>query len=86
MKPGRKPDPSKAHGINGYQYYGCRCDVCRAASAEYQRKLRRERRARGNPPTHGFPTYVNWMCRCDVCRAANTQVQRDFQARRKAAL
>lgn len=36
------------HGYRAYTTFGCRCEVCRAANAEYQRtyaKLRRRRDA-----------------------------------------
>jgi hypothetical protein len=42
---GNRKDPN--HGVNMYRY-GCRCDVCRAAIRDKQRKLREKRRLKPN--------------------------------------
>lgn len=56
------------HGRTGYANWGCRCGVCKAASAEiYQRR----RNAPREEVPHGPSGYVNWGCKCDTCRAAN---------------
>lgn len=38
-----KPTTTR-HGLHGYNFYGCRCELCRAAKAAYQRKLYDRRR------------------------------------------
>ena len=38
--------PPPKHGLNGYQNYGCRCDVCRDASTARRRE---QARAAGRP-------------------------------------
>ena len=35
--------PEPAHGYYRYWYYGCRCDVCRAANAAKSARLRQQR-------------------------------------------
>ena len=68
-------DGDPRHGLNGYTSLGCRCDICRAAMAEYQLR-RRERLAAALlagevAPPHGTEsTYVNYRCRCQACRRA----------------
>lgn len=72
--------PFKQHGYITYTR-GCRCDICRAAKAEYSRKQRAaasERRAneftkgRYTVPdiTHGYSGYANYGCRCWQCTEA----------------
>ena len=39
------PERATSHGCSGYYNWGCRCDVCRAASREYQREYRAARGA-----------------------------------------
>lgn len=34
------------HGLSGYRRHKCRCDVCREANAEHQRRYQERRRAR----------------------------------------
>lgn len=70
------------HGYGPYTR-GCRCDVCRAAKADYMRRKRAvaaEWRALAEADgwgrhfvpgiTHGYAGYQDWHCRCAVCRAA----------------
>ena len=65
------------HGQTGYTYYGCKCDVCRAANAARCRHQQEQRHARAvQDPSlvpHGRGGYTNWGCRCQVCTKANTQ-------------
>jgi hypothetical protein len=35
-----------AHGLYGYNYFGCRCQVCRGAIRDWKRKYRAEARAK----------------------------------------
>lgn len=57
------------HGITGYGYHQCRCDVC----VEANRERSRRRRAKGTAPTHGGSGYTNHGCRCDACRAGHAE-------------
>lgn len=53
-------DGDHRHGLNGFANYGCKCDICRKAKADYQynymherpdqqrKKRDRQRRARGH--------------------------------------
>ena len=74
------------HGMLGsYTTKRCRCDVCRAASADYVRNvraLRREARelingrltAVDHRVKHGTHAgYNNWCCRCVECTRAGTE-------------
>lgn len=46
MKRGERLCPPHVHGLNGYTNWRCRCDVCREASAAYQRmRLARNRQS-----------------------------------------
>lgn len=62
------------HGkVGTYTNKGCRCDKCKTAATEYQRKRRAERAGLLAPddPRHGkYTTYVNYDCRCDECKLA----------------
>ena len=70
--------PAHVHGMNGYSNYGCRCDTCRTANADFQAAYRD--RLAGTPfdeIPHGTTNgYGNYRCRCDACRAANTETRR----------
>jgi hypothetical protein len=59
------------HGMTGYTTYKCRCDVCRGAWRDWQRKYRARMRAKpinGDEPWHGTVSgYENWGCRCGLC-------------------
>lgn len=84
--PVQKPsaDPT-VHNYSTYQNHKCRCDVCRAANAEYVRartaKARDRRRlveAGGGRNVvdgikHGEAGYRNHHCRCDICRLAHNE-------------
>lgn len=61
---------SKKHGLTGYDYHGCRCDVCKAAKSQSYRELRE--RLTGSPNTpHGTKNgYDTYGCRCESCHEA----------------
>lgn len=84
---GSKGSRGAKHGTRSeYQNYGCRCDKCRKANAEYRRESRLVSGAqmRANPldSRHGTVSgYRNHGCRCDKCRRANTLWQRTGTSR-----
>ena len=41
------------HNFLGYKNDGCRCDICKAANAEYSRRTRAEKRRQAERPTTG---------------------------------
>lgn len=45
-----RPPQSLEHGYRAYVTYGCRCETCRAANAEYHRDY--DRRRRFNDPVY----------------------------------
>lgn len=66
----------KWHGTpGGYTNHGCRCDDCRAALRDYQRRRRKQRIESPTPDrVHGTVNgYGNYGCRCDRCRGAWTK-------------
>lgn len=69
------------HGYNAYAN-GCRCDVCRAAKADYMREKRATARALRAADDavpylhHGISGYQDSHCRCHVCRAAKSAAVR----------
>lgn len=71
-----------------YVHYGCRCEACAGANAEYQRRSQAARIARlpATPVAHGsVSTYTNWGCRCDDCRRANSAACADRRRHRMHA-
>jgi len=76
------------HGPSGYGR-GCKCEICLAGHAWYQRESKREKKLLGllpDDPRHGKPsTYQNYSCRCDACKAAwaKHHSERRHQARYK---
>ena len=78
---------SPRHGRpSTYQYYGCRCELCRQANALMQRSYR-SRSVPPNPkaePTHGTGC-AKRGCHCEIGRAAARERQRRSRARRKLA-
>lgn len=73
------------HDRSTYVDHGCRCDICRGANTEYQRRLTVSLRRRGLPsddPRHGTTGgYVNWWCRCAACTAANNAARLQWRVR-----
>jgi hypothetical protein len=75
---GRRP-PSHVHGtVNGYNYWRCRCEECKAANAEY-------RRAGRNDPDrpHGTLSMYGLGCRCRACRVARRDKGREHRRKKK---
>jgi hypothetical protein len=66
----RKKKPLMHGTITAYSY-GCRCDHCKAANAEYRSRGREKRRG-AEPPGHGTENaYSNYGCRCEECKQAH---------------
>ena len=62
---GRPPKLPIEHGeLRTYNYYGCRCDKCKAAKHVYskQHPIKESR--------HGLPGTYNRGCRCEPCHKA----------------
>lgn len=78
----RLPARDHRHGTtNGYSNLGCGCTRCRAAWAEYTRKIRAAREGSLAPDDdrHGLPsTYQNWRCRCVLCTEAQARSHQDY--------
>ena len=83
--------PIKHGTLSGYHNHKCRCDECRAAATEYERRRREANKAKGNPPVkkkmpkgpvpHGTPNGYNaHKCRCDACKAAAAEYARNWRA------
>jgi hypothetical protein len=59
-------------GAEGYVYYGCRCEQCKASYMALGDNPR-QRRLNGPTPVHVHGTwngYSNYGCRCDKCLGA----------------
>lgn len=77
------------HGsLNTYRVHGCRCEPCKHANRDRQRRTnaaRAEKVARGEIPEyvkHGTQgTYRNWGCRCELCKAAGTDACNSYYRR-----
>ena len=71
-----EPQADFEHGVQGYGYRKCRCEVCRAANTARNMRGRMERYARAaagdEAVPHGRGGYTNWGCRCEVCTKANS--------------
>lgn len=54
-------------GISGYNRFGCRCEECRAAASEANRRYR----LKPKPPVHITPGITGYQrgCRCPECLA-----------------
>ena len=72
------PDKPIPHGtINGYANYKCRCDDCKAAQSERNRKQYTPRPREPKPIQHGtLSGYGTHKCRCDDCKAAQSEYMR----------
>ena len=77
-----------SHSYVAYKNHKCRCDVCRAANAEYQRAIaakRKEALATNPNIVHGKRTvYSNYGCRCEPCSVAWKIAGAAYKKRRKA--
>lgn len=60
------------HGLySSYTNFGCRCDACAEAGAQYRDKYRKENMPDG---VHGtYSGYSTWKCRCRFCKMAGKQ-------------
>lgn len=87
------PIETRKHGYGCYTN-GCRCEVCRAAKAEYIRARRATARQRMREVadlgllhvegiTHGRFGYEERGCRCVTCLAARAAADHDTKVRRK---
>lgn len=63
------------HGtVQGYNYYGCRCEACTQARRDY---YGHRPRAELMTAKHGTETYYQkYGCRCDACMAAAREAKR----------
>lgn len=67
------------HGTtSGYQYYKCRCSLCRKAIAVYVMKDRSNYQYKSNQGiTHGTVSgYQHFKCRCSLCKEAKSDYKR----------
>jgi hypothetical protein len=68
------PVNDERHGLNGYNNYACRCDICKEAQRVDITVRRARRQAAGLPDgdeRHGtYNGYSNYCCRCDHCKLA----------------
>lgn len=62
------------HGTNARYAGGCRCDDCKKAHSDYQKRHRKDRLpdllANPNHPAHGTVNGHKTGCRCDKCNQA----------------
>ena len=74
--------------VTGYRNHGCRCDLCRAVQAAYNRRQRRAQFASGNI-SHGTRTGYDVGCRCWKCsearRVAYYTLASEYPAQRREA-
>lgn len=81
------------HGsYSTYTNKGCRCDECREAAREANRKRQAKlrgdqgyvprKRGRKIENEHGYSGYINRGCRCDICK----QGTKDYRESRKDTL
>ncbi len=59
--------------------YGCRCEACTKAEADYIAARKRKRAAMplpGHVPHGRATTYSNWGCRCEACLTAQREQNR----------
>lgn len=78
------------HGlVSTYAEHGCRCDLCKRAKSDENRRLQKQMRSTDIPAdAHGsHSTYRNRGCRCGPCtRAASEYVARARAKKRIARL
>lgn len=75
--------PPSVHGTNrGYEFFGCRCALCRSVHIEGRRDVITEAGVRGDLPDHLHGTnscYINRMCRCQRCTEAHNEYSRQYK-------
>ncbi|MFU8927765.1 hypothetical protein [Acinetobacter puyangensis] len=59
------------HGLSSYQYYGCRCEICKRANIENTKKYLKQAQIKfasepSNFKNHGLYGY-RIGCRCHIC-------------------
>ena len=86
MSRAKSPIPETKHGTRyGNVYYGCKCDACLRASAEYS-AARRKTEHPNHVARHGTTSeYVNYNCRCRECKAEWARSCREYYWRTKEA-
>lgn len=86
------PLPDYIHGVNGYNNYKCRCEICTTANSASLYEAKERRAALPVPErVHGSENgYGNYKCRCEACTAAwtagSTARAQRRAARKKAAV
>lgn len=81
-------DPRHGTG-GGYTNWYCRCDDCKAANRDSQRRRRLARRQRPVPDhVHGTDNgYCNYYCKCtDCCAAHRARYERSYKPSPRRAL
>lgn len=76
---GLKPVRTPRHGTAvEYDYWGCRCDVCRKANYDRCMAVKADMKSRVETDCpHGTMTgYWNWECRCDACVKVGAEVNK----------
>lgn len=60
------------HGRSGYDNWGCRCGVCKAAASKARARYRSSLKTQPRDAVpHGTANgYNHWACRCESCRSA----------------
>ena len=67
------------HGtVNGYNYWGCRCEPCRTANSAASKSQRSPDLVKN----HGRVGY-DYGCRCEQCRSGKRQAQQALAIARK---
>lgn len=70
-------DADVEHGRSGYNWRGCRCDICTEGQRAY---IAEQRARRGRIPRHGTRAeYQRHGCRCDDCTAANSRYMANYK-------
>lgn len=81
----RRPEDASSHGLTGYEYWRCRCEVCVAAHRAAVRNARKRRSEHLEDAPHGTTNgYTGWGCRCEPCATAASTYFRDLRARKAA--
>lgn len=86
------PIPAHLHGRTGtYTNLACRCEECKQAMRDYQRRYRQGKRIEGGVTrgkrtemAHGTTSmYTSGKCRCGECRTAMSAYQKEYYKRKK---